>query len=113
MSLNEPGITSNKSKAHHPKDIPAMEGCDPYAMLCQEQAPKAKANTPNLTPLLTRAANQYHTTRVKGMHISVRAKIQVHINHDLGIEDQLAGYELMGPNWQPKIINIHAPFSDE
>ena len=112
MSLNEPGVMYDTAKAPDLQDIPVMARCDPNAMLWQEQALKTHTATPNLTPVLTRTGYQYRTTWVKGVPISHKSEIQVHVHHHLGIEGRLAAYELVGPTWQLNVINVHVTFGD-
>ena len=82
MSLNEPGITCEKTKALDLQDIPVMAACNLDAMLWQVQALNTQAIIPDLTPLLTRLRYQYHTTWVKGVPISHQQEVQVHIYHN-------------------------------
>ena len=112
MSLNEPGALYDAAKAPDLQDIPVMAQCDPDAMLWQERALKTQAANPSLTPVLTRTGHQYRTTWVKGVPISHKGEVHVHVHHHLGVEGPLAAYELVGPTWQLNVINVHAPFGD-
>ena len=111
-SLNQPCDVYDTTKAPDLQDIPVMAGCDPDAMLWQEQALKTHTTSPNLTPVLTTKGYQYRTTWVKGVPISHRIEVQVHVHHHLGIEGRLAAYEVVGPTWQLNVINVHVPFGD-
>ena len=86
--------------------------CDPDAMGWQEQALKTQAAHPSLTPVLTGTGHQYRTTWVRGVPISHKREVQVHVHHHLGVEGRLAAYELVDPTWQLKVINVHGPFRD-
>ena len=55
---------------------------------------------------------KYHTTWVKGVPISHKGEVQVHVHHHLGVEGRLAAYELVGPTWQLNVINVHVPFGE-
>ena len=110
MSLNKPGALYNAAKAPDLQDVPVMARCDPDEMVWQEQALKNQAAHPNLTPILTRTGHQYRTTWVKGVPISHRREVQVHVHHHLGVESRLAAYELVGQKWQLNVINVHVPF---
>ena len=81
-------------------------------MVWQEQALKTQAARPSLTLVLTRTGHQYRTTWVKGVSISHKSEVQVHLHHHLGVEGSLAAYELVGPTWQLNVINVHVPFGD-
>ena len=78
----------------------------------QQQALKAHAAHPSLTPILTRTGHQYRTRAVKGVPISHKGEVQVHDQHHLGLEGRLVAYELVGPKWQLNVINVHVPFRD-
>ena len=78
----------------------------------QEQALKTQAACTNLTPVLTKTGDQYRTTWVKGMPISHKGEVQVHVHNHLGVEGRLAAYQLVGPTWQLNVINVHVPFGD-
>ena len=112
MFLNEPGALYNAAKAPDLQDVPLMAKCDPDAMVWREQALKTQAVCPNLTPILTRTGHQYRTTWVKGVPISHKGEVQVHVHHHLGVEGRLAAYQLAGPTWQLNVINVHVPFGD-
>ena len=112
MSLNEPGALYDAAEALDLQDLPIMANCDPNAMVWQEQALKAEAVCPNVTPVLTRTGHRYHTTWVKGVPISHKGEVQVHVHHHLGVEGHLAAYELVGPTWQLNVINVHVHFGD-
>ena len=112
MSLNEPGALYDTDKAPDLQDVPVMGRCDPDAMVPHEQALKTQATHPSLTPILTRTGHQYRTTWVKGLPISHKSEVQVHVHHHLGVEGRLAAYELVGPKWQLNAINVHVPFGD-
>ena len=112
MSLNEPGALYDATKAPDLQDVPIMAKCDPDAMVWQEQALKTQTTHPSLTPILTRTGHQYRTTWVKGVPMSHKSEVQVHIHHHLGVEGRLAAYELVGPTWQLNVINVHVPFGD-
>ena len=112
MSLNKPGALYDATKAPDLQDVPIMPKCDPDAMVWQEQALKTQAICPNLMPVLTRTGHQYRTTWVKGVPISHKGEVQVHVHHQLGPEGRLAAYELVGPTWQLNVINVHVPFGD-
>ena len=112
MSLNEPGAPYKAGKAPDLQDVPIMAKCDPDAMVWQEQALKTQAVCPNLTAVLTRTGHQCRTTWVKGMPISHKGEVQVHVHHQLGVESRLAAYELVGPTWQLNVINVHVAFGD-
>ena len=99
-------------KAPDLEDVPIMAKCDPDAMVWQEQALKTQAVRPNLTPVLTRMGYQYRTTWVRGVPISHKDEVQVHVDHHLGVEGRLAAYELVGPSWQLNVISVHVPFGD-
>ena len=81
-------------------------------MVWQEQALKAQAAQPSLTPILTRTGHQYRTTWVKGVPISHKGEVPVHIHHHLGVEGRLAAYELVGPKCQLNVINVLALFAE-
>ena len=89
-----------------------MARCDPDAMLWQEQALKTQVSHRSLTPILARTGHQYRTTWVEGVPISHTSEVQVYVQHNLGVEGCLAGYELVGPTWQLNVINVHVPFGD-
>ena len=112
MSLNEPGALYDTAKAPDLQDVPIMAKCDPHAMVWQEQALKTQVVCPNLTPVLTRTGHQYRTTWVKGVPISRKGEVQVHVQHHPGVEARLAAYELVGPTWRLNVINVHVPFGD-
>ena len=112
MSLKEPGPLYDGAKAPDLQDVTVKAKCDPDATVWQEQALKTQAVSPTLTPLLTRTGHQYRTTWVKGVSISHKGEVQVHIHHHLGVEGRLAAYELVGPTWQLNVINVHFPFGD-
>ena len=112
MSLNEPGVMYDAAKAPDLQGVPVMARCDPDAMLWQEQALQPQAAHPSLTLILARTRHQYRTTWVKGVPISNKSEVQVHVHHHLGVEGHLAAYELVGPTWQLNVINAHVPFGD-
>ena len=112
MSLNKPGALYNAAKAPDLQDVPVMAECDPDAMVWQEQVLKTKAAHPSLTSVLTRTRHQYRTTWVKGVPISHKSEVQVHVHNHLGVEGRLAAYEVVGPTWQLNVINVHVPFGD-
>ena len=112
MFLNEPGALYVAAKAPDLQDVLVMARCDPDAMLWQGQALKAQAAHPSLTPILARTGHQYRTTWVKGVPISHKREVQVHVHHHLGVEGRLAAYVLFGPTWQLNVINVHVPFGD-
>ena len=112
MSLKEPGALYDVAKAPKLQDVPVMAKGDPDLMVWQEQALKAQAAHPSLTPVLSRTGHQYRTTWVKGVPISHKIEVQVHVHHHLGVEGRLAAYELVGPTWQLNVINVHVPFGD-
>ena len=112
MFLNEPGVPYDPAKASDLQEITIMAGRDPDAMLWQQQALKTRTDTPNLTPILTKTGYQYQTTWVKGVAMSHKREIHVHIHRHLGIDSRLAAYELVGPTWQLNVINVHVPFGD-
>ena len=99
MSLNEPGALYDAAKALDLQDMPVMAECDPDALMWQQQALKTQAANPSPTPVLTRTGHQYRTTWVKGVPISHKGEVQVHVHHHLGVEVRLAAYELVGPTW--------------
>ena len=106
MSLKEPGVVYDPAKASDLQDIPIMAGCDPDAMLLQEQALKTRRDTPILSPIVTRTGYQYQTTWVKGVSISHKCEIHVHVHRHQGIEGRMAAYELVGPTCQFNVINF-------
>ena len=112
MSLNEPGALYDAAKAPYLQDVPVTAGCDPDAMLWQEQALKTQLTHPSLTPILARTGHQYHTTRVRGVPISHKGEVQVHVHHHQGVDGRLKAYKLVGPTWHLNVINVHAPFGD-
>ena len=112
MSLNEQGALYDAAKVPDLQDVPVMARCDPDAMLWEEQALKTQAAHASLTPILTRTAHQYRTTWVRGVPISHKSEVQVHVHHHLGVEGRLAAYELVRPTWQLNVINVHVPFED-
>ena len=112
MCLSEPGALYDAANARDLQDVPVMARCDPDAMVWQERALKTQAAHPSLTPILTRTGHQYRTTWVKGVPISHKSEVQVHVHHHLGVEGRLAAYELVGPTWQLNVINVHVPFGD-
>ena len=112
MSLNEPDALYDAAKSPDLQDVPVMARCDPDAMVWQEQALKAEAAHPSLTPIPTRAGHQYRIAWVKGVPISHKGEVQVHVHHHLGVEGCLAAYELVGPKWQLNVIIVHVPFGD-
>ena len=71
-----------------------------------------KAAHPSLTPVITRRGQQYRTTWVKGVPISHKSEVEVHVNHHLGAEGPLAAYELVSPTLQLNVINVHVPCGD-
>ena len=81
-------------------------------MVWQEQALKTQSAHPSLSPVLTRTGHQYRTTWVKGVPISHKTQVQVHVHHHLGVQGRLAAYELVGPTWQLNVINVHVPVED-
>ena len=112
MFLNEPGALYNAAKGPDLQDVPVMAGCDPDAMLWQEQALKTRVTHPSLTPIVARTGHQYRTTWVKGVPICHKSEVQVHFHHHLGVDGRLAAYQLVGPTWQLNVINVHVPFRD-
>ena len=92
--------------------MPVMAKCDPDGMVWQEQALKTQAAHPNLTPVLTRTGPQYCTTWVKGVPMSHKSEVQVHVHHHLGVEGRVAAYKPVGPRWQLNVINVHVPLGD-
>ena len=112
MSLNEPGALYDAVKAPDLQDVPVMVRCDPDAMLWQEQALETQVAHPSQTPILARTGHQYRNTWVKGVPISHKGEVQVHVHHHLGVEGRLAACELVGPTWQLNVINVHVPFRD-
>ena len=74
--------------------------------------PQNPGNQPQPNPVLTRTGHQYCTKGVKGVAISHKGEVQVHVHHHLGVEGRLAAYELVGPTWQLNVINVHVPFGD-
>ena len=112
MSHNEPCALYDAPKAADLQDLPVMARCDLDTMLWQEQALKTQAAHPSLTPILARTGHQYRTTWVKGVPISHKSEVQVHVHHHPGVEGRLAAYELVGPTWQLNVINVHFPFGD-
>ena len=112
MSLNEPGTLYDAAKAPVVQDVPVMARCDPDVMVWHEQALKTQAAHPSLTPILTSTGHQYRTTWVKGVPISDKSEVQLHVHHPLGVEGRLAAYELVGPTWQVNVINVHVFIGD-
>ena len=112
MSLHAPGALYDAAKAPELQDVPVIAKCDADAMVWQEQALKTKAAHPSLTTVLTRTGHRYRTTWVKGVPISHKSEVQVHVHHHLGVEGRLAAYELVGPTRQLNVINVHVPFGD-
>ena len=112
MSLIEPGALYDAAKAPDLQDVLVMAKCDPNAIVWQEHALKTQAAHPSLTPVLTRTGHQYRTTWVKGVPISHKGEVQVHVHHHLGVEGRLAAYELVGPTWHLNASNVHVPFGD-
>ena len=112
MSLKEPGVVYDPARASDLQAIPIIAGCDPDAMLWQEQALNTRTDTPNLTPILTRAGYQYQTTWVTGVPISHKREIHDHLHRHLGVEGRLAAYELVESTWQLNVINVHVPLGD-
>ena len=112
MSLNEPGVVYDPAKVSDLQDIPIMAGCDADAMLWPEQALKNRTDTPKLSPILSRTGYQYQTTLVKGVSMSHKREVHVHVHRHLGIEGRLAAYELVGPTWQLNVINVHVLCGD-
>ena len=49
---------------------------------------------------------------VKGVSVSHKSELQVHVHHHLGVEGRLAAYELVGPTWHLNVINVHVPVGD-
>ena len=86
MTLNEPGALSEAAKAPDLQDIPVMAKWGLDAMVWQEQALKTQAICPSLTPVLTRTEHEYRTTWVKGVPISHKGEVPVHVHHQLGVE---------------------------
>ena len=111
MCLIKPGVLYDTVSAPDQQNLPIIAGCDPNAMLWQKQALKTRTTTPNLTPVLTRTGYQYHTTWVKGVPISHKGEVQIHVHGRPGIKSRLAAYELVGPNWQLNAINVQDLFS--
>ena len=112
MSPNEPGALCDAAKAPDLQDVPVLAGCDPDAMLWQEQALKTQLTHPSLTPILARMGHQCQTTWVKGVPVSHKREVQVHVYHHLGVDGRLAAYELVSPTWQLNVINVHVRFGD-
>ena len=112
MSLNEPGALYDAAKAPDLQDVPVMARCDPGATLWHEQALKTQAARPSLTPILARTGHQYRTTWVKGVPISHKSEVQVHVHHHLGVQGRLAADEPVGRTWQLNVINVHVPFEE-
>ena len=112
MSLNEPGALYDAAKARDLQDVPVMAGCDPDTILWREQALKTQMTQPSLTPILARKGHQWRTTWVKGVLISHKTEVPVHVHHHLGVDGRLAAYELVGPTLQLNFINVHVPFGD-
>ena len=96
MSLNKPGVVYDTAKLPDLRDIPVMAGCDADTMPWQKKALKSHTSGPDFTPILTRTGYQYRTTWVKGVPISHKGEIQVHVHHHLGIESRLAAHKLVG-----------------
>ena len=78
------------AKASDLQDIPIIAGYDPNAMQWQDQAPKTRTDTPNLTPNLTRTGYQYQPTWVRGVPMSHKHRVQVHVHRHQCIEGCLA-----------------------
>ena len=112
MSLSEPGILYDAVKAPDLQDVPVMAGCDPNAMLWQEQAPKTQVPHPSFTPILAGTGHHYGSTWVKEVPISHKSEVQVHVHHQLGVDSRLTAYELVDQTWQLNVINVHVPFGD-
>ena len=112
MSLYEPGALYDAAKAPDLQDVPYMAEGDPDAMLWQEEALKTPVTHPSLTPILARTGHQYRTTWVKGVPISHKSEVQVHIHRHLGVDGRLAAYELVRPTWQLNVKSIHVLFGD-
>ena len=112
MSLNKPGVVYDPTKDSNLQDNPIMAGCDPEAMLWQEQALKTCTDTPNLTQNLTITGYQSENTWRKGVPMSHKRQVHVHVQRPLGIEGRLAPYKLVGPTWQLNVNNVHVPFGD-
>ena len=91
MSLIKPGVVYDTVKAPDQEDLPIIAGCDPNAMLWQKQALKTRTTTPDLTPILSRTGYQYHTTLVKGVPISHKREVQIHVHGRPGIEGRPGG----------------------
>ena len=106
------GVLYDAAKGPDLQDVPIMAKWNPDAMVWQEQALKTQAVCSNVTPVLTRTGHKYHTTWVKGVPISHKGEVQVHVHHHLGVDGRLAAYELVGPTWQLDVINVHVPFGD-
>ena len=112
MSLNEPGTLYAAAKAPDLQDVSVMASCHPDTMVWQEQALKTQAAHPSLTPIPARTGHQYRITWVKGVPVSHKSEVRVHVHHHLGVDGRLAPYELVGPTWQMNVINVHVPFGD-
>ena len=74
--------------------------------------PQNPGSLPEPNPVLTRTGYQNRTTWVEGVPISHKSEVQVHVQHQLGVEGRLAAYELVGPKWQLNVITVHVPFGD-
>ena len=92
MSLNKPGALYDAARAPDLQDVPVMAKCDPDTMAWQEEALKTQTAHRSLTPVLTRTGHQYRTRWVKGVPISHKREVQVHVHHHLGVERRLAAY---------------------
>ena len=95
MFLNRRGTLYDAAKALDLQAVPVVAKCDPDAMVWQEQALQPQAARPSLTPVLTRTGHQYRTTWVKGVPISHKGEVQVHMHHHLGVESRRAAFELL------------------
>ena len=112
MSLNEPRAVYNAAKAPDLQDVPAIAGCDPNAILWQEHTLETQVTHPSLIPILARTGHQYRTTWVKGVPISQKKEVQVHVHHNLGVNGCLAAYKLVSPTWELNVINVQPPFEE-
>ena len=112
MSLSEPGVLYAAAKATDLQDVPVMAGNDPDAMLWQEQALKTGVTHPRLSPIVARTGHQYRTTWVKGVPISHKSEVHVHVHHQVGVHGRLAAYELASLTSQLNVTNVHVPFGD-
>ena len=101
-----------RSQSSGPAGRTCHGGMCPDTMLWQKQALKTQVTRTSLTPISARTGHQYRSTWVKGVPISHKCEVQVHVHHHLGVDGRLTPYELVRTMWQLNVMNFRVPFGD-